>query len=201
VEVKSGQTRKFAVPVIDVDVSFRELMGGQMTALPAATGTYTPVPALPAGNGVSLEEGLKVAETQTVTRTARSAAPIPQGDDEIPFGAAPVPVDEPGAPALTPTPQAPPSDKTPTKAMIEKLNALVGQLREAQEINTEQLWAALAKDRGVKVDDMIALLNGRDDLGLVHWSPLRDDLTREEASALHKRLAKLWATTQTVSVA
>ena len=192
VDVKAGQTRRFAVPVIDVDVSFRELLGGQ-AAQPLG---YTPVAALGAGDGISLEQGLAAAEGQQPVRTARSAAPIPSPDDGIPFGEAPVPVpDEPGAPFSPHAADEAASPKAPQAETLEDhlhaLNALVGQLREAGEITTRQLWVRMARMRNLKVDEMIELLEGEQE-GKLHWSPLRESLSFEEAAELRKRLAGLW---------
>lgn len=201
VQVQSGQTRRFAVPVIDLDVSFRELLGGSMAltapaqvALPSG---YTPLTGN-GGNGVSLEEGLAAAEQSTTVRTARSAAPIPSLDDDIPFGTGPVPVpDESGA--TTPS-AAPGNTVADLSNELEDhraaLNALVGQLREAGIINTRQLWARMARMRGVKVDEMIDLLNGFGTDGELHWTPLRDSLDLAEATELRKRLGRLWAEEQ-----
>jgi hypothetical protein len=146
---------------------------------------------------VSLEEGLTAAESQTVARGARSAAPIPAQDD-LDFDGAPIPVEDTGASPPSPAadPSAAPSGGAPafpkpTKRQLDKLNVLVGRLREAGAITTEHLWSALAKARNVDVDVMIELLSGRDEEGALHWSPLRDSLTRPEASDLIDRLEKL----------
>src|SRR5262245_21384901 len=200
VQVIGGQTRRFAVPVIDIDVSFRELLGGQGALVPPSRGAlpsgYVPI----AGNGStgpSLAEGLTAAETETVTRTARSAAPFPTLDEDISFGDSPVPVDEPGAPLSPPSAsaeapkKAPPAPLKPTKRQGEKLNVLVVHLRDAGAITTEHLWSAVATMRSVDVDMMIELLHGRDDEGVLHWGPLIPSLTREEASSLIDRLERL----------
>ena len=81
-----------------------------------------------------------------------------------------------------------------TEAQKKALNSLVGQLREAEVeledgtkskvLSTEQLWAATARRRNVDVDVMIELLGGRDEAGVLHWSPLRESLTKPEASDL-----------------
>lgn len=86
------------------------------------------------------------------------------------------------------------SSDDPTEQQAKALNSLVGQLREAEVeledgsktrvLSTEQLWAATARRRNVDVDVMIELLGGRDEAGVLHWSPLRDSLTKEEASGL-----------------
>lgn len=199
VDVKAGQTRRYAVPVIDLDVSFRELLGGnqgalsppsEMRALPQG---YTPL--MSPGNGATLEEGLLAAERQTSLRSTRSAAPIPSVDD-VAFGDTPVPVDDPGA---SPPPvsdgtetKTPQGTLKPTKRQADKLNVLVGKLREAGLITTQQLYSALAKSRNVEVATMIDVLEGaRDETGGLHWAPLRESLTRAEASDLIDRLSKL----------
>jgi hypothetical protein len=191
--VQGGQTRKFAVPVIDIRTTFRELLGApaEKAALPAG---YTPI-AAGTGNGVSLEEGLKAAETQEPKRTARSAPLIPE--DDIPFGDEPtLDSEQPGAPpspdaappaALREAPQAPLTDDE----RKQKLNALVGQLRGSGAITTEQLYAAIAKGREV---DAAELPTGAS--GARRWSILRDCLTSDELANLHGRLGRLWATTQ-----
>lgn len=97
-------------------------------------------------------------------------------------------------------------EKPPTKAQASALNALVGKLRETEVelelggkrapiVTTEQLWAAAATRRNVDVDTMIDLLGGRDDAGVLHWAPLRDSLTKSEASDLMTKLvdrARKW---------
>lgn len=91
-----------------------------------------------------------------------------------------------------------PASDSPSEKQLRALNALVGRLRETEVevadgtktrvLSTEQLWAATARRRNVEVDTMIALLNGRDDAGELHWSPLRDSLTGVEASDLIGKL-------------
>lgn len=176
----NGQAVRFVVPVIDVQVRYQELgVGEERAALPAG---YTPLQA--PLSGVSLADGLQAAETQTVTRTPRSAAPIPAATD-LEFTGAPLP--EPDAP-IAEQPESSTAGKPLTKAQATKLNVLVGKLRDQREaLKTDHLWAALANMRNFDVEHMIDQLDGRDDDGL-HWSPLRDSLTRAEASALIERL-------------
>lgn len=71
-----------------------------------------------------------------------------------------------------------------TEAQKRKANVLVGKLRTPGHISTQQLWAFVAKQRRIDVDHMIALLEGVDEQGALHWAPLRDSLTRAEASEL-----------------
>jgi hypothetical protein len=74
-----------------------------------------------------------------------------------------------------------PSPDVPSPQMLKKLNVLVGQLREGGHIKTEQLWQAM------DLDPQLGL--GED--GEIHWSPLRDHLSKQQASALIERLSKL----------
>jgi hypothetical protein len=189
--IKDGQVVRYVVPVLDFDPAQAIGPAPVEGELPAG---YTPLRAIE--SGVSLEQGLAAASEQELTRSARSAAPIPAIDD-IEFGDAPVPVEDPGAsvpppqveatlsPASTPAPQAS-SDKPLTKAQATKLNIEVGWLRdEKQVISTEQLYAWVARHRSVSVEVMIDLTpSARDEAGVLHWGPLRDTLTRPEASAL-----------------
>lgn len=196
---KEGQTRRFAVPVIDIDVTFRELLGTQGALTPpsvprALPSGYTPIPDNPF-NGATLEDGLQAAETQVLTKKPRVELPL---DD----------VDE-SEPVVSPPPA---QDLKPTKNQLKKLDVLVGELRNRREaITTENLYAALAKSRGVDVELMIELVGGRyvdaeilpasgvEVTGFnnarLHWSNLRDSLTRVEASDLIDRLERLEANT------
>jgi hypothetical protein len=91
------------------------------------------------------------------------------------------------------------SSDVASPAQLIALNALVGILRTTEVeledgtksvvLSTAQLWAATATRRNVDVDTMIELLGGRDDEGVLHWSPLRDSLTGSEASDLMLKLS------------
>ena len=148
--------------------------GGSPPALPAG---YTPIPER-SDNGTTIADGITEAETQTLTRKPRVELPE---DDEILN-------DEPAASGNTISTST--RDKPLTKPQATKLNVLVGTLRDGGAITTEQLWAAVAKERGVEAAEMIELLHGMsgDDL---HWSPLRSSLTRAEATGLIERLQAL----------
>ena len=202
--VKAGQTRKFAVPVIDIDVSFRQLLGGETgsSPLPELPAGYTPVEPR-ADNGTTLAQGLEIAHTQTHISRAKGQTPRPQLDDDIEFGAGPV-VAEPETPQA-PTPAEadaiqkavnepedgePPKGAKPTTATVAqrtKLNVLVGKLRPAH-ITTEQLYASLGRTRDLPAEMIAELVGGRDLEGVLHWAPLRDSLTRAEATDLIDRL-------------
>ena len=97
--LRDGQTRRFPVPTLDIDVRPLEMhaitqgaVEGEVAEIPQG---YTPVAALT--SGVSVQEGLAAADAQVEqkTRTARSAAPIGASEDiggDIPI---PVPDDAP----------------------------------------------------------------------------------------------------------
>jgi hypothetical protein len=183
--VNQGQTRRFAVPCIDIDISFRELLGAQGTlstpsearALPSG---YVPITGN-GGAGTTLEAGLLTAETQTLAKPPR--VPLPEDDVE---DDAPV---ETGNTIAAST-----RDKPATKAQRDKLNVLVGTLREANEITTEQLWRKLAKHRNIDVTEMLEHYSeAYTPDGVLHWSPLRESLTRAEAHMLIDALEGLEA--------
>lgn len=180
-----GKATRFVVPVLGFDPQ-QQLVAGELPAgraLPQALPAgYTPIEQT-SGNGATLAEGLKAAETQTLAKKPRVQLPDDDVDDE-----------DPGAPSplTTPEPQVPTLEED-----LVALNALVGQLRESGAITTKQIWRAVARMRKLLTDGMIELLCGElladDDL---HWSPLRDSLDAKEAAELRRRLGKKWAEEQ-----
>lgn len=200
-QVKDGQTTRYAVPVIDIDVRFRDAIagiGGARTEVLEAAPDYRALPA--STGGVSVREGLDAAarQAQPKAATARSAAPI---GDTIDFASdVPVPVPDDtgvvrdnsdGSTTQTVTARL-------TKAQATKLNVLVGKLRDAGKITTEQLYAALSRARNLDGETMVGLLDGaRDESGGLHWGPLRDSLSKAEASDLIERLGNLEKNTET----
>ena len=107
--LRDGQTHRFGVPTLDIDVRPLEMhaitqgaVEGEVAEIPQG---YTPVAALT--TGVSVQEGLAAADAQVEqkTRTARSAAPI--GTSEDIGGDIPIPVPEdPEMAEVTPQPSA-----------------------------------------------------------------------------------------------
>lgn len=182
--VVGGQTKRYVVPVIDFNLAAEAARLQPSMAEQLGPG-HTPIAEIPAA-GVTVEEGLRLASQEPKTRNGRQAAPIPDIDD-VPFGDAPVPVaDEPAPPA------APDSPQKRTAAQAKKLNVLVGKLRDAGRITTEQLYAALARSRNIDGELMVEVLDGARDVdGVLHWGPLRDSLTKVEASDLIERLSRL----------
>lgn len=187
---KNGKVTRWVQPVLDFNpqqnFAAGELPAGSSTPSEIPVG-YTPVQQ-PFGNGSSLAEGLAAAETQTLARTPRVELPEDDVLDDDPGALATPPDASPSASA----PAAPQSNLKPTKRQLDKLNVLVGTLREAGHIKTEQLYSALAKSRNVDVDTMVGVLEGAyTPDGVLHWSPLRDSLVRPEASDLIDRLERL----------
>jgi hypothetical protein len=112
------------------------------------------------------------------------ASPLSPAVEELPIASAAQPGDAPASLNLT-------------TRQLKKLNMLVGQLRESGHITTEQLYSALARSRNVSVDVLVELYpDAYDEFGVLHWSPLRDSLIREEASDLIDRLERLEQNTQ-----
>lgn len=188
--IVNGQTVRYVVPVLDFNLiaEAQRLQAGARADLETSPG-YTPVAQLPVA-GVTVEEGLAIAEQSATprSRNGREAAPIPDVDD-IPFGDEPVPVPDESPPATGSKARA---GAAVTEAQKKKLNVLVGRLRDAGHVTTEQLYAALAKARSIDLETMVGLLDGaRDNEGRLHWSPLRDSLSKVEASDLIERLERL----------
>ncbi|HEY8686870.1 MAG TPA: hypothetical protein VIO57_14805, partial [Chloroflexota bacterium] len=79
--------------------------------------------------------------------------------------------------------ESPPIEEKPsiTDAQAKKANVLVGQLRDAGHITTEQLWRSTGREPVVSED------------GELHWSRLRDSLSKDQASALIDRLERYQA--------
>jgi hypothetical protein len=80
-----------------------------------------------------------------------------------------------------------------TAAQKKKLDVLVGTLREAGRLHTEHLYAAVAKMRGTDPDIWIQGAKDLSEDGELHYGPLRDSLSKNEASQLIERLGKLEA--------
>lgn len=115
--------------------------------------------------------------TAPAERPALPAAPAPPDDpsfdhENVEHGA------PPPLPAADGSSEAAAATPTVTDAQKQKLNVLVAKLREGGHITTEQLWQAGRLDPEL----------GRGDDGEIHWSPLRDSLSKEQASALIERL-------------
>jgi hypothetical protein len=76
----------------------------------------------------------------------------------------------------------------------KKLDVLVGQLRDKELVHTEHLYQAVANMRDAPVDLWVEGVKLTSDDGELHWGPLRDSLSKEEASNLIDRLSRFEAT-------
>jgi hypothetical protein len=173
---KDGQPTRYVVPVLDCQVSYETLA----RALPAGNGPegYKPIAAMHERG--SLREALTAAMTKTA-HVGRQAAPIPDANGlEFTDQPIPVPDDTPGR-EITETKRLPAA----TLKQKKQLDVLVGQLREAASLRTTHLYWAVANLRGVDLDEFTP-----ED---PHWGPLRDQLSKDEASNLIDRLGKLQA--------
>lgn len=179
VQVKDGQTKKFPVPTLDIDVRPLEMVA---ITRQAAAGEIPPTTRLelPAGvtpvaapqTGVSVGEGLAAAEkgAEPAVRTARSAAPIgPQEEFEA---QEPIPVPDGDAPVTEP-PEV-------SAKLKKKADTLVGKLRKVGKITTEQLYIATGRNAADYIDE-----NGE-----LHWKDLREMLAQAELSQLVDRLER-----------
>jgi hypothetical protein len=85
-----------------------------------------------------------------------------------------------------------------TPQQKKKLNVLVGGLREKGLVHTEHLYQAVASMRDTDADIWIAGAIELSEDGELHWSPLRDSLSKAEAHSLIDRLSRFEATTTAV---
>jgi hypothetical protein len=88
-----------------------------------------------------------------------------------------------------------PGRGTATVNQKKKLDVVVGQLRDADKLHTEHLYQAVLTLRTGGLADVADVGYGvvpdADEDGSVHWGPLRDSLSKDEASNLIDRLSKL----------
>jgi hypothetical protein len=75
----------------------------------------------------------------------------------------------------------------------KKLDVVVSKLRAADRLHTEHLYLAVARMRDTDPDLWIEGAKNTADDGELHWGPLRDSLSKGEASNLIDRLTKLEA--------
>jgi hypothetical protein len=75
----------------------------------------------------------------------------------------------------------------------KKLDVVVSKLRAADRLHTEHLYLAVARMRDTDPDLWIEGAKNTADDGELHWGPLRDSLSKGEASSLIDRLTKLEA--------
>jgi hypothetical protein len=80
----------------------------------------------------------------------------------------------------------------------KKLDTLVGQLRKADKLKTERIYTYIANLRTGGLADKVdgvdqGILPPRDPDGTLHWGPLRDTLSKDEAHKLIDQLTELQA--------
>jgi len=205
---RDGSTTRFVVPVVDYRVSLSKTLLVHPTAaleaeekpLELEAGYGTLDEELRRKNTPNLEDGIEtVTREDRRAKTARSAEEIADDDIEV---IEEIVVEDPDAPPpSSPTageerpdkPKREPTstdDKPVTAAMKKKLDVLVGDLRDRRNlIATKHLWGAVRDSlvaRDAPITDPIP-----DDEGVIHWAPLREQLTRKEAHDLIDRLEKL----------
>jgi hypothetical protein len=168
---EQGTTKRYVVPVLDMEqATMLELVSGEVSVGVLGPVVATGRPALPPAGDPPEGEAAVFVDTWDGSPTHGEPPPLPDAE----------PV-EPQTPGL--------NDRSLTKAQGTKLNVLVGKLRDEREaITTANLYAALASTRDLDAETLIALVEGRDEEGELHWSPLRESLSRSEASALIERL-------------
>jgi hypothetical protein len=171
--VSGGQTKRFVVPVLDFNLVAE---AAQLQSRPVLEAGHTPIARIP-GSGITLEEGLALADTERKTSNGRQTAPIPDIDD-IPFGDCPVPVDEPESETKKATPK-------------DALNVVFNVLRKDGHVTAEQMYTAVSRMRNLEVDMMAELIDGRKQNGDLSWAKLRDSLTGDEIANLLDRLTRL----------
>lgn len=145
-----------------------------------AGGTYTPEEI---GEGAIFDDDTEdsAGEPEAADATGPAASTVDVPEDSLTASASPVSADRTSSPV-----------EAASAAQKKKLNVLVGTMREAGKLSTEHLYLALATDRRCfGVDDLARLVEGRDAEGVLHWAPLRESLSKDEASALIERLTVL----------
>lgn len=157
-----GQTRKFVVPVIELrDATMRQLAAGEVPNVLSINGP-APAPPRPA---------------------------LPSGGSTLPADASFEGQEQPGFGSPPPLPSeqvttnGTESEPDPiTAAQKKKLNVLVAKLKEAGHLSTEAIY---------KRCQIEPLASDYDEAGELHWSTLRDRLSKSFASGLIEALTKL----------
>ena len=140
-----------------------------------------------------LDGGEAASPTDTPSEAGKAAGPVTTGqtppasesvdlsDPDIPFG------------------DAPPDPPKPTDKQLRYLNAAIktdgpNSLSERVPNLMQRVYATVADIRGCKSEELINTLGAWDATeGRLRWSPLRDSLSKHEASELIDRLQRLEA--------
>jgi hypothetical protein len=170
--VVDGTVARFVVPTLDLGVGYAALAasgadGSVRAQLPPSDGVTPAVRREP-----TIEQALDAADSPALGRRRAAAfgVDVPAGDVT-----APTPPDEHDT-----------SEQTymATDPQKAKLNVLVGTLREQEHITTDGVYDAIGTLRGTGGLDLAMTLDGYDAEHVLHWSPLREALTRSEAHQL-----------------
>jgi hypothetical protein len=191
--VKDGQVVRYVVPTLDPGVSYAALAANTPLALPERAGNgrgYTPVPErLPTPTAAARAIEAPLADLPErlppIPVPPRSAEPVPIPEADDP---APTPPPSPGPPPIVEPPEPEAQTKQATAAQRKKLDVLVGQLRDGGHITTRHLYDAVAVYRNTGGENVVAIVGGYDADMVMHWAPLRESLTRVEATKLIDRL-------------
>lgn len=181
-----GQTRRYIVPIVELRQSVLDLAAGNVEGIALNAPTRPPArPALPAAAAPPVATEDPVAAFPPVPDLPTLVEPdadAPLASETVAVRPDPAVSPDSGSVGASGSPSA--DRSVLTKPMATKLNVLVGKLRGRGHITTEQLYKAMDPDNPDEWP--------RDDDGELHWSDLRDTLTRDEGHALIDRLeAKL----------
>jgi hypothetical protein len=175
--LRDGQTRRFPVPTLDIDVrplEMRAIAQGAVEGEVAVEGGWTPVAALPAG--VTVADGLEGAEqtAEPPVRTGRSSAPVGEKADVTPTEDIPI-GDE--------APEFPPDETVllsrEQQTMLMALCTELGIKQADRYRITEQITGdkSIRKVPAAKVDELKAALVAHADPST---APVDDDPTTTE---------------------
>lgn len=186
--VKDGQVVRFVVPTLDLGVGYLALAA---PAQPDDSRALPPAGFVPAARrSPTIEQALTAVGSPPQAQQGRRAAAF--GPDDVEGGDVP-PEPEPPEPDAPPPPEPPELAQIAkaSKAMKTKADILVVQLVNNGAIEKRHLYDAVAKMRGQAGEDLVLELGAYDSELVLHWSPLRESLSRPEAVQLLDRLAGL----------
>lgn len=179
-KVDGGKTTKYAVPVIDIDITMRQALPGASAPLELEARTFTPVPAF---GGVTITDGLAAVNREVEPRAGngRQAAALgPALDDILSRNSAPIPVGDEtpvGDDLVSPSSSAgePISDAQRTLLWTTVSETLIGEpaLRElVQQITGQESTKLIDRSQ------FDAVLKGVQRLGVLRDIKVRADYLR-----------------------
>lgn len=197
--VVDGQVARFVVPTIDLGVSYLALTAPGNGSPPLLSPGESGIIPAPRRDQPTIEQALSAVDSPPPRR--RRAAAFGADTVDVDDVHAPTPrVDPPVGPQAAADPEPAPSDEGaepeehgtafPTERQIGALDALVGMLRRDNHITTASLYDSIAKLRNTGGLDVAEIVKGYDSEHVLHWKPLRESLTRAEASQLYEWLSE-----------